>query len=207
MATIKKVIEVPDKSTAAPKQRNNKATRAASRTQQAAMWEKGGNAGTIHFPEGTTGPAPASRTAPIPAAAPEHLGPQFGGNAPMAGLHANLSKAGYASGPSMGPQSPMSAYRSSLRQVALGSSGSSNHSLGAALNEDPTMYGGIHQAVISAASTGLMSRLRNRLGGGGGSSSSSSASGKGGKNKAAGLKSPHEGMLARHLKNATGVRG
>jgi hypothetical protein len=163
-----------------------------------AGWEKASGRGTssaLSFPSTMSNPDPGSRTAPIASAGPEHLsGPQFSGNKGLAGLHANLSAAGYASGPSA-PQSGMEGYRSNLRQAMLGSAASSQHSLGAALNDDPTMFGA-HQATISRPGnkgSGLLNKLMGRRG-------------------VRGIRrmtlrpSPHAGKNAAHLRAATGAK-
>ena len=102
-----------------------------------ATWEKAsdrGSPGGIHFDS-------ASR----------HLsGPQFGGNAALKGLHANLSKSGYANGPLSHTSNPMEGYRNNLRQLSLSSATSSQHSLGAALNAN---HGSMYDVSVSSSSS------------------------------------------------------
>jgi hypothetical protein len=176
---------------------------AAMHSNMSAGWEKASGRGTntaISFPSTMSTPDVGSRTAPIASAGPRHLsGPQFSGNANLAGLHANLSAAGYAAGPSNNPQSGMEGYRSHLKQAMLGSAGSSQHSLGAALNADPTMFGGEHQAVIGNPGNKGGGGLLNKL--------------VGKKNSPRSIRrvlrikpSPHAGKNAANLRAATGAK-
>lgn len=190
MAKVKKVVSTPEPAYAAG---------------QVGHWEKasdrGFGGGPIHFPESTGGTDTGSRSMPEPAPVSRHLsGDQFAGN-PYAGLQANLQQH-YLSGAGNNPgeASHMVAYRASLRKASLGSAGSSQHSLGAALSAsggsmygNEPMLGGSSSGGGTATKKGVVARF---LGG------DRTPGGKRFRLKA----SPHAGKNAAHLKAATGAK-
>lgn len=151
-----------------------------------------------------------SRVSPAPSRPMSHnlSGNQFGSSY-MPGLRENLQARGAIPHGLGKAQSPMEAYRSNLRGAMLGSAGSSHHSLGAALNADPTMTNAIVNSGGQTASRGgggLGNKLRGLLGsrlGSGGNSGGGKRTGRIARPKP----SVHAGKNAAHLANATGSKG
>lgn len=159
-------------------------------------------------------PDVGSRTSPAPSTPMSHnlSSDQFaghGGGGYMPGLRANLQAHGVIHpdlGQAIPRQTPMEHYRTTLRSIALGTAGSANHSLGAALNEDPTMTNAIVNSAGQTAPKGGGGRIKGLLGRLGGLNSG----GKGGRGRGRIIRpkpSSYAGMNAKHLANSTGGKG